>query len=292
MKWKAFVTKKIGKINIRITHTRRIASETDRNIPRTEPHMHNECEVYIHLRGDVSFAVENNIYPIERGSVIITKPFEYHHGIRHSNATEEYYWVTFTADENEDFLDIFYKRRQGEKNLIKLDEESLLKVSEIFEDILSNPTDSLKRQIMILTFFSILRDGVTMCADTTNKAVPADILEALSFMDRHITESITVKDIAAHVNQSVNTLERRFKNILNITPTKALTRKRLLLSQDFLRNGDSVTDAATKCGIPDYSNYIQLFKRQFKMTPLHYKKQFKDYLTDANNEIRNLSTLE
>jgi AraC-like DNA-binding protein len=138
----------------------------------------------------------------------------------------------------------------------------------------------------------LLREGVPMCADATAKTVPPDILNALAFMDDHLTENITVKDVAYHVNQSINTLERRFKKNLAISPTKILLRKRLLLSQDFLRNGDSVTDAAIKCGIPDYSNYIQLFKKQFKMTPLHFKRQYKDYLTDANSEIRNFATLE
>ena len=185
MIWKAFVTKKIGEINIRITHTRRITSEENRNAPIIEPHIHNECEIYINLRGDVSFAVENNIYPIERGSVIITKPFEYHYGIHHSNGIDEYYWITFTADENEDFMDIFYNRNKGENNLFKLDEEKLSKVIDILEDILYNPIDSLKRQIMILTFFSILRESVPMCADATAKTVPTDILNALTFMDDH-----------------------------------------------------------------------------------------------------------
>ena len=41
-----------------------------------------------------------------------------------------------------------------------------------------------------------------------------------------------------------------------------------------LRDGDMVADAAAKSGFSDYSNYIQLFKKQFGMTPLQYKKRF------------------
>jgi len=41
-----------------------------------------------------------------------------------------------------------------------------------------------------------------------------------------------------------------------------------------LRNGESVTDAARECGFPDYSNYIQLFRKHFGMTPGKYKKRF------------------
>ena len=56
-----------------------------------ESHIHKECEVYINLSGDVSFEVENRIYPISRGSVIITRPYEYHHCIYRSNALHEYF---------------------------------------------------------------------------------------------------------------------------------------------------------------------------------------------------------
>jgi AraC-like DNA-binding protein len=51
-----------------------------------------------------------------------------------------------------------------------------------------------------------------------------------------------------------------------------LRKKRLFASMLALRNGDTVTEAAMKSGFSDYSNYIQLFKKQFGITPLQYKK--------------------
>ena len=51
-----------------------------------DSHIHNECEIYINLSGDVSFVVENKVYPIVPGSIIITRPGEYHHCVYHSNA--------------------------------------------------------------------------------------------------------------------------------------------------------------------------------------------------------------
>jgi len=43
---------------------------------------------------------------------------------------------------------------------------------------------------------------------------------------------------------------------------------------EHLRNGASVAEAALKSGFSDYSNYIQLFKKQFGITPLCYRKKF------------------
>ena len=57
--------------------------EIDSNSPLNvyDDHIHNECEIYINLSGDVSFAVENSVYPIMPGGIIITRPLEYHHCI-------------------------------------------------------------------------------------------------------------------------------------------------------------------------------------------------------------------
>ena len=56
-----------------------------------EPHMHHECEIYVNLCGEVSFAVEDRIYPVRRGSVIITRPYEFHHCIYRANKLHEHF---------------------------------------------------------------------------------------------------------------------------------------------------------------------------------------------------------
>ena len=81
-----------------------------------EHHIHRKCEIYLNLSGDVSFMVEDRIYPVSAGSVIITRPYEYHHCIYHSNERHRHYWVLFSADNNEKILDIFFNRATGQKN--------------------------------------------------------------------------------------------------------------------------------------------------------------------------------
>ncbi len=272
MKYKKLTLSKTGEINFSITYAKaEVASRTNHN----ESHIHKECEIYINLSGDVSFEVENKIYPIKRGSVIITRPYEYHHCICHSDICHEHYWITFSADENEEFLDIFYDRKKGNNNLLLLNEDSLESISLLLESILRSDTDKLGEKISILSLFHILRNCKSFSYEEYNKSLLPDVLKALSFMDENLRENLNINSIAHTANVSVNTLERHFKSSLNISPSKMLTKKRLIQSLEYLRNGDTVTEAAIKSGISDYSNYIQLFKKQFGMTPLSYKKQFK-----------------
>ena len=60
-------------------------------------HIHDECEIYVNLRGDLSFIVENNIYPIKPGDIIITRPHEYHHCVYHSNKLHRHFWILFSS---------------------------------------------------------------------------------------------------------------------------------------------------------------------------------------------------
>ena len=78
--------------------------EIDANAPENvyDDHIHDECEIYINLSGDVSFSVEGTIYPIVPGGVIITRPSEYHHCIYHSNKFHKHFWILFNPSGNDD----------------------------------------------------------------------------------------------------------------------------------------------------------------------------------------------
>lgn len=240
---------------------------------QNESHIHKECEIYLNLSGDVSFEVENRIYPISRGSVVITRPFEYHHCIYHSNEQHQHFWITFSAGE-EEFLKIFFGREKGRDNLIVLDEEQLEECCFVLNDLLKNATDSLSGRIGFLQLLRILRNGNSGNSIGNIDKMPQDVVLALKFMDDHLVEEFDVKMLSVACNVSVNTLERHFKETLGVTPFAMLRKKRLISSKEFLRNGEQVTEAALKSGFLDYSNYIQLFRKQFGFTPLQYKKKF------------------
>ena len=58
-------------------------------------HIHSFCEVYLNLSGDVSFVVEDSVYPVGRGDIIITKPNEVHRCVYHSDCVHEHFCLWF-----------------------------------------------------------------------------------------------------------------------------------------------------------------------------------------------------
>lgn len=113
-------------------------------------HIHNEYEIYINLSGDVSFAVENSIYPITPGSIIITRPFEYHHCVYHSNKLHKHFWILFSAEGNEYLFDKFYNRKLGENNLLILEKDKTDNLISVCEKLTSESCSELEKHCNFL----------------------------------------------------------------------------------------------------------------------------------------------
>ncbi len=241
---------------------------------QNDSHIHGECEIYLNLTGDVSFMVENTIYPVSRGNAIITRPNEYHHCIYNSNAQHKHFWILFSSDGNENLLDIFFDRNAGEKNLIVLPKEKSEELISICFDIAKENLSEAEKLAYFFKMLMLLKEGQNEISALQSKALPNDVMIAIDYINKNISEKLSVKEIAAEAFVSVNTLERHFLETLHITPAEFIKSKRLTLAAEFLRNGTSVLNASIECGFCDCSHFITLFKKSFGMTPLKYKKLY------------------
>ncbi len=250
--------------------------ETDRFDPgnQHETHIHRECEIYVNLSGDVTFEVENRIYPIQRGSVIITRPYEYHHCIYHSEQPHRHYWVLLGGAAPDPLFQLFYDREKGADNLIQLSEPALTELMTHLDSLLQPSTSAFSHRLALLRAIQILSDPQSQDLPVQAAPLSSDVLSALRYMDTHLNESVNWQAVAAHCFVSINTLERHFKQTLQITPSAMLRKKRLIHSAKLLRQGVSVSDACERSGFSDYSGYIAVFRRFFGVTPLQYQKSF------------------
>ena len=63
------------------------------------PHIHDTLEFYVHLEGDASFVVEDKIYKISPGDVVISRPNELHNCILHTESIHKSasFWLDTSA---------------------------------------------------------------------------------------------------------------------------------------------------------------------------------------------------
>ncbi len=239
-------------------------------------HIHDQCEIYVNIAGDVSFMVENNIYPVKKGDIIITKPFEYHHCVYHSRVNHKYFCLWINPEDNYKILDMFFKRNKGEENRIVLSEENSQRFINICFELKDDTLSINRKYYLYFELLDILTRGIK--GTTTHKEdlnLPQDILTALDYIDANYRDEISVLDIANHAHISINTLERHFKEALRTTPYAYINKKRLSHSVILLKSGYSVMEASQESGFADYSGYIAKFKKAYGITPLKFKKLHK-----------------
>ena len=237
-------------------------------------HTHTQFEIYLNLSGDISFLVQNNLYEISRGDVILSRPGEEHHCVYRSDAPHELFWILFDCDENNSILDF-------------LDDE--------FCDNYISPPDDLKQELIDICFslnqdelseeekiyyffriFAILKKSKALLPEKAGY-LPYDLSNVIDYINNHIYDEISIKEIADSFFTSLSSLERNFKKALGITPLEFIKRKKLSLSAKLLLEGKSVLTAGTSVGYNDNSYFIELFKRYYGITPYQYKNKYTNH---------------
>jgi AraC-like DNA-binding protein len=103
--------------------------------------------------------------------------------------------------------------------------------------------------------------------DRTASQYDPKIAQALSYINDHLGEELTVDGLAQQVYTSKYHFMRRFKELTGYPVHQYITQKRLLAAAELLRGGASAQAACGRCGFRDYSAFHRAFRRQFGVTP-------------------------
>ncbi len=254
----------VSKINVTMSNAER----------KTTPHIHEYCEIYVNLTGNVSFVIEKNIYSVQPGDIILTKPYEYHHCVYHDDSDHLHFWIIFSVDENPELFKFLTEKKSGHRNHIRLSEETRQKFLANCEKLVENNSENKLSSMAI--FFKILayiEEGMEKYkVSNHNVSLPKNLKDILDYINKNFASIHTINEVSEKFYISISTLERHFKKYLSMTPKRYLEDKKLQNACLLLRQNVSVTDACFESGFDDYSHFITIFKKKFDVTPLKYKK--------------------
>lgn len=96
----------------------------------------------------------------------------------------------------------------------------------------------------------------------------------IHFIDQHLSQKITIEQLAASVHLHPDYFSRLFLDILGVRPLDFINNKRMERAQFLLvTTGMTIAEIAMQVGIPNFSYFTRLFKRKFKATPAAYRKR-------------------
>lgn len=98
---------------------------------------------------------------------------------------------------------------------------------------------------------------------------------ALAYMVKHPEKRMTIAQLANLAHLSQYHFIRCFRSAYELTPLQYLTRLRLKkASLKLKKTNTSVGNIVPQCGFENESAFIRLFKKEFRMTPMAYRKEF------------------
>ena len=109
-----------------------------------------------------------------------------------------------------------------------------------------------------------------------NSSTSKPIADCIDYIYAHLTERITIEDLAEQVLLSPSYLSRLFKQELGISVSDYIREKKLDRAQNLLRYTDqSFAEIANILAFSSQSHFIQAFKAHTNMTPKKYRDSFR-----------------
>lgn len=243
-------------------------------------HLNRYYEVFVFIDGDADYIVENRLYPMKRGDVVVITPYEVHKAMLRRECDYERFYLLIPTDAFE-FMNFDPLKRISEMiasggNLISLKAPQREELTEILYDIKNELESELSDRLRIYSQFLRFIDLIFDIGDSENASLdlrrgfPPLLCEVLAYIDGEFTERINVSEIAARFHVSLPYLSSLFKAHTGVGIKRYIMLKRIGYAKGLLESGNTVTQACYDSGFCSCSYFIKRFKETVGVTPHSY----------------------
>ncbi|MEC0168564.1 AraC family transcriptional regulator [Paenibacillus graminis] len=248
-------------------------------------HRHEAYELYLFLRGNVNFYIENSCYHLERGDLLVINPEEMHR----SFSLDESQYERITINLQKSYLHrlstpathlsgCFDYRPKGKGNIVHLDDAQLkqfLRHTSDLEEALSSDAygsdiifNSAIAQLLVLTN-TIFHHASFVPADI----MPELVRNTMDYIESHLGQNITLEQLAGNFHLNSTYISRQFKKHTGLTLRSYIVDRRIQLAKSLLSEGLSITEVCYQSGFSDYANFIRSFTKIAGISPGKFAKK-------------------
>lgn len=256
-----------------------------------EAHDFWEC-VYV-KEGTAIICADDKIYNMEKGDIIFHKPLEFHKYNIDKYAFAELFIFSFSLEGNNTsyFEDNVFKLNKHQQEIItqflgflyeKCGPEGVTAVKKpgqfgirTLHAILKSEKSEILTAIIINYICSLLLsicDNATV-VDEAEFAHTNIYKKALNYMNTHISESLTIQEIAQHCMTSTTSLKKAFIEFSGIGVHKYFLKMKINRAINLLSDGTGVSDIAHRLGFSSQAYFSAAFKRETGISPSRYGKK-------------------
>ena len=249
----------------------------------THMHNHKDFEIIVINEGEGVFQVNDRVFEIKAGDVIMINPYDIHSG--HMKKTQDIFSYT-CVDFDAAFLKDDKSYSAFADSLIK----GSLKYRYHLTPPVSNEISAYVRQAdyayengfpgweltvkasLLLIFSVLMKNGLTEKSEIPKEN--AFILAVLDYIDKNYSENLNSDNVSAALSYNQSYFCRLFKKHFNCSFGEYLNIYRIKKAEELLANQElKVSDVAYSVGFNNLSYFSKVFLALTGSTPSEYRKK-------------------
>lgn len=255
-----------------------LATTQKNNMP--VQHYHDAYEIYLLLDGKRYTYFDNNCFTLQRGDLVLFRPFEIHYSESREVDYYERYVLNFQADMLQGVLskeELHILLRKFSSGVIHLAEEQTAPICDYLKriDEYSEQGGFLAEKLKCFEVVQLLMK-LLQYAEQTERAcgeqIASQIVCAIQYIKEHYRENVTVEDIAAAAHMSKYHFCRRFHEVTGATAMEYLHNVRLTKVHYLLQNTRlPLEKIALETGFHSADSLSRVFRKNYGMSPRAFR---------------------
>ena len=255
---------------------------------KIEMHTHNYYEFYFFIEGDVQIQIENEIYPLKCGDMVIIPPGRRHRAVvEQSNCPYRrfVFWVSreYAGNLMEQSAEYGYLMQQAQVQGKLIYSHDVVEFNtiqyKIFQLIEETQMERYGREARIPLLVSDLI--LHLNREIYEKEHPVKIKEEnlyqnlIYYIEQNLEEDLCLEKLSSVFFVSRYYIAHIFKEQAGISVHQYILKKRMQACREAILGGENISKVYERYGFQDYSSFYRAFRKEYGMSPKEYREEQK-----------------
>lgn len=260
--------------------------------PKQRPfvrHCHTPFEIMTVCSGSGQYKTENAVYPILPGDVFVFSSNEIHSitesgpeglSIINLHVEPRYLKETGAALPEESLMVLCFSHAPAFQNRIPAAQAAVLRdhfsgITGEFSDREKRFPTAIQARLSLFLIELLRHHSYESAVPSKNHSHFRAMLTVYAYIDEHLNDDLSLKELAGLVNLSPNYFSSIFKQMNSLSLWDYITSKRIEKAMRLICSPSSersISDIALSCGFNNTVNFNKAFKRLTGITPRELKK--------------------
>ena len=259
---------------------------TSTNWTMNDCHFHDGYEIYMSLTDGVQFFVNDKVYPVNRGDILIFNHLDLHRALIPPQIEYNRCYIIFSPNyidnfstEQTNLLDCFEHDKRTFSYCIHLGEEELDVFCKLFGDCERYGTESFSygydvqkmiSLINLLIFVNKVYENSNQINHSLRSGHAHRVRNIQKFIAANLSAELSLDALAKEFYLSKRHLEHIFKEYCGFSVGEYITNVRIIKARELLQQGLSVSLVGDRVGYHNLSHFSRVFKQHTGISPKKY----------------------